>query len=262
MGHESDPDSGGAGTGEYPEPPWRGPKLRPIQKRDPQFPRLWQRRDRCNVAGGKVDASARDEIIVGSGFDPNLTPFIRGFNDDGTGIPTINFIPLPTPPQGMFGANVALVDVDNDDTAEIFYARGPDSAFGPEVRGFQVDPGSLAVQAMTGISFFAYPSTLWPPNHDMVPIFVDMAISDDCIIANYRLLGVVSDEPETGCGSGNQSPDIQGVEAGQPDVEFEVRAERCGTGDGRTYTATYEVDDKSGNSTIVSATITVPHDKR
>jgi len=78
----------------------------------------------------------------------------------------------------------------------------------------------------------------------------------------YLLLGVTSDEPETGCGSGDQTPDIQGVEVGQPDVEFEVRAERCGTGDGRTYTAVYEALDPSGNSTTVSAVIIVPHDKR
>lgn len=46
------------------------------------------------------------------------------------------------------------------------------------------------------------------------------------------------------------------------DCTFRLRAERSGTGQGRTYTITYQVTDACGNTTLASATMTVPRDKR
>ena len=52
-------------------------------------------------------------------------------------------------------------------------------------------------------------------------------------------------------------PDIVIVD----DFTFELRAERSGTSSDRIYTITYQVTDPCGNSTLVTATVTVPHDQ-
>jgi hypothetical protein len=51
------------------------------------------------------------------------------------------------------------------------------------------------------------------------------------------------------------------VDIGTYDLDFELRAERSGKGDGREYTATYTATDTSGNVVSASATVTVPHNQ-
>ena len=46
---------------------------------------------------------------------------------------------------------------------------------------------------------------------------------------------------------------------GTPDVQFKLRAERAGGGDGRVYTIVYTASDGSGNTAVAVATVTVPH---
>ena len=71
------------------------------------------------------------------------------------------------------------------------------------------------------------------------------------------LVSVTSNEPDNGLGDGDTANDIVIVD----DFTFNLRAERSGTGQGRVYTITYQVTDACGNSTLASATVTVPHDK-
>jgi hypothetical protein len=54
--------------------------------------------------------------------------------------------------------------------------------------------------------------------------------------------------------------DVQGADFGTADLEFSVRAERSGTGTGRTYTVIYEAIDAAGNVAEVTGLITVAHD--
>ncbi len=103
------------------------------------------------------------------------------------------------------------------------------------------------------------PDTLWAPNHKMNIITADVTVADNCPIANFELLSVTSNEPDNGLGDGDFPDDIQGADPFTDDVSFEVRAERMGGGDGRVYTATYQVEDGSGNTTEGSATVDVPH---
>lgn len=103
------------------------------------------------------------------------------------------------------------------------------------------------------------PSVLWPPNHKMRTINANVTVQDNCPVTGFTLLSVESDEPDEGTGDGDFPNDIQGIEAHTADTTFQVRAERSGMGDGRTYTATYEVEDGSGNTAPGSATVEVPH---
>ena len=72
------------------------------------------------------------------------------------------------------------------------------------------------------------------------------------------LLSVTSNEPDNGLGDGDRPNDIVILD----DFTFDLRAERSGTGEGRIYTITYEVVDACGNSTVASATVTVPHSNK
>jgi hypothetical protein len=101
----------------------------------------------------------------------------------------------------------------------------------------------------------ASPGVLWPPNHEMRDVTVDVSVTDD-IDPNptRRIVQVTSNEPELGTGDGDSAPDweITG------DLTVRLRAERSGRGTGRIYTITVESTDFFGNSTIATTTVAVP----
>jgi len=102
------------------------------------------------------------------------------------------------------------------------------------------------------------PSVLWPPNHLLVPIVVSVSATDESGIASVILVSVTSNELDDGLGDGDTSGDIQGAPLGTGGTHFSLRAERSGTGQGRTYTITYRATDNAGNVTTASATVSVP----
>ena len=103
---------------------------------------------------------------------------------------------------------------------------------------------------------------LWPPNHNMSTILAEVTVTDVCDPeAAFVLAGVSSSEPDNGMGDGDTENDIQGADLGTADVEFQLRAERMGPGDGRVYTILYTASDESGNTTDSTLTVTVPHDQ-
>lgn len=67
-------------------------------------------------------------------------------------------------------------------------------------------------------------------------------------------MSVTSNEPDNGEDDGNTINDIVIVD----DSHFKLQAERSGVGTGRISTITYLVTDACGNSTLASATVTVP----
>jgi len=104
------------------------------------------------------------------------------------------------------------------------------------------------------------PEEIWPPNHHWVDIVATVTV-DDCSPYSVYLVSVESSEPANDVGDGNTEPDITGAHVGTEDYEFRVRAERSGTGMGRTYTVVYRVVDESGNEATATAYVTVPHDQ-
>ncbi|MFC3550042.1 reprolysin-like metallopeptidase [Lysobacter cavernae] len=102
------------------------------------------------------------------------------------------------------------------------------------------------------------PNLLWPPNHKMVPIQATVVASDNCPGVSFELTALVSDEPDNGTGDGDTVNDIQGAMFHTPDLDFSLRSERVGSGDGRVYTATYTAQDGSQNETSDAATVSVP----
>jgi len=104
------------------------------------------------------------------------------------------------------------------------------------------------------------PSSLWPPDHKMADIHVDMRV-EECGPYTVSLESVTSSEPDNGLGDGDTADDVQGVQAGTADYDFQLRAERAGNGSGRVYTLVYRVTDALGFETVASAIVSVPHDQ-
>jgi hypothetical protein len=106
------------------------------------------------------------------------------------------------------------------------------------------------------------PAVLWPPNHQMIPVTASLSLSDNCGAASAILTSVTSSEPDDaqGNGDGKTVNDIQNAAPGTPDLSFDLRSERAGTGQGRVYTATYTATDSSGNVATGNGTSFVPHD--
>ena len=107
------------------------------------------------------------------------------------------------------------------------------------------------------------PNTLWPPNHKLVPVSATLQVGNTCdpnpIV---QLVSITSNEPDNGLGDGDTANDIQGAAIGIDDRAFLLRAERSGKGNGRRYTATYQVEDVLGNSTTAAGHVTVPKNQR
>lgn len=106
------------------------------------------------------------------------------------------------------------------------------------------------------------PDTLWSPNHKMADITATVIATDNCPGVSFVLSDITSSEPDNGLGDGDTPGDIEGADVGTPDLEFRVRQERSGKGQGRNYTATYTAEDGSGNVTDDSAIVRVPQNKK
>ncbi len=104
------------------------------------------------------------------------------------------------------------------------------------------------------------PNVLWPPNHELRNITASIVASDVCdpdpVIS---LVSITSNEADDSQGDGNTTNDIQGAAFGTDDRSFQLRAERRGKGSGRIYTVAYTATDSSGNFTVATAEVLVPH---
>lgn len=108
------------------------------------------------------------------------------------------------------------------------------------------------------VTLNATPNVIWPPDHKMVRIGVEVSAVDDTDPSPViSLVGVTVSDPDDGQGDGHTTSDVQITEAG----EIYVRAERSGSGHDRFYTITYRATDKSGNVGFGTADVRVPHNK-
>jgi hypothetical protein len=105
-------------------------------------------------------------------------------------------------------------------------------------------------------SVSATPSTLGAPNHKMNPVSIDVKVTDNCTTPTWTVTGISSNEPPNGTGDGDTEPDW--TMAGQ---KVTLRAERAGTGSGRTYTVTVTAKDAAGNTSTGTTTVSVPHNR-
>jgi len=95
----------------------------------------------------------------------------------------------------------------------------------------------------------------------MADITADVTVSD-ILLRGAHVRARVGSRAMNGKrkGDGNTSPDWLNADFGTPDVAFQLRSERSGTGEGRVYTVNYVATDCSGNTTLASVEVRVPHD--
>jgi len=98
---------------------------------------------------------------------------------------------------------------------------------------------------------------LWPPNHKLVPVEILGVTDPEGDPISITVTGITQDEPTSGLGDGDITPDGIGVGTSQP----QVRAERAGGGNGRVYVISFRAEDGQGGSCTGSVKVTVPHDK-
>jgi hypothetical protein len=121
-----------------------------------------------------------------------------------------------------------------------------EDTLGPAIASVGVSPGAV----------------LWPPNHKMVAVAVQVVARDACDGARRapvcRLSGISSNEPVNGLGDGDTATDweITGP------LSAKLRAERSGNGSGRVYTLEVTCRDEHDNTSKRATTVTVPHDSR
>ncbi|MEO8331139.1 MAG: hypothetical protein ABI479_01800 [Gallionella sp.] len=99
------------------------------------------------------------------------------------------------------------------------------------------------------------PGTIRSPDNKLIPVNAIFTIKDDDYdhLPEIKLESITSNEPlEPG--------DIRDASFGIDDRYIKLRAHRNGSTD-RIYTVVYSATDGSGNQTLASATVTVPHDQ-
>lgn len=101
------------------------------------------------------------------------------------------------------------------------------------------------------------PTTIWPPNRKLVPITATLTVKDDYDPApEVQFVSITANEPL-------DLSDAKDVQLGTDDRQFMLKAVRKEENKvGRIYTVTYSATDGSGNKTLASATVTVPHAER
>jgi len=97
----------------------------------------------------------------------------------------------------------------------------------------------------------------------MEDVAASVAASDACGTVAVSLVSVSSSEPDNlaGNGDGDTDNDIQGAGPAAADFSFTLRAERDGAGGGRVYQVTYSAVDGSGNRSMATSSVFVPHDE-
>ena len=101
------------------------------------------------------------------------------------------------------------------------------------------------------------PIELWPPNHKFHTIYGEDCVRDACdqnVTVTFD--SASSDEPVNDNGDGNTEPDII-LECDR----VQLRAERQGGGNGRTYRLGWTAVDASGNPAKGECVVRVPHDQ-
>jgi hypothetical protein len=100
-------------------------------------------------------------------------------------------------------------------------------------------------------------STLWPPKHELVPMTVEGVTDPDGDSVTIEVASIHQDEPTTGTGPDDLTPDGFGVGTSTA----QLRAERTDSGDGRVYHVAFTADDGEGGSCLGEVTVGVPHDQ-
>ena len=110
----------------------------------------------------------------------------------------------------------------------------------------------------------ANPNNLWPPNHKMISVDIDGVMDSDAefndVTVTLQITTVTQDEPVSGTGDGDTSPDAV-IQVSDPADSVLIRAERSGNENGRVYQINFTASD-GFESCNGSVKVTVPHSRK
>jgi hypothetical protein len=174
-------------------------------------------------------------------------------NDGGSGVKSITYSATGAQPIGETTAtgDTVSVPITAEGTTTLTFSS-VDNAGNSEA------PRSVKIQldkTPPSLTCRAFPATLWPPNHKLVPVRVLVKFTDALSgIDAFQLISLTANQPIT-------PDDVAGFTIGKPDVLGLLRAERDGYRADRIYTLTYQGNDVAGNTASCSTDVTVPHDQ-
>jgi hypothetical protein len=214
----------------------------------------------CGVSGEWCDSAVEGATFtglwreLGTPTPPTIVPHVEGpLGDDGwyTGDVTVTWTVADpeSPVSSTSGCDAQVIDYD---TAGATFTCTATSFGGTAT---PVDVTVKRDATPPDVTCEATPSTLWPPDHRLVPVLVDIEIADATSGPGGFALTEVSTTKDAAAG------DVVGFELRAPDVEGLLRAERPGTGE-RNYRLAYVGHDAAGNADECVATVVVPHDQR
>lgn len=187
------------------------------------------------VTMNQVPVAKAKNVTVPAGPDCTANASIDDGSFDADGDP-LTLTQFPAGPYPIGTTNVVLTVMDpSGATSQAMATVTVGDSTGPDVTAVSVSPDSL-----------------WPPNHQMVPVTVSYNVTDSCSSASC-VLSVSSNEPVNGQGDGT-APDWVIVD----DRHVILRAERTGKGSERVYTIKIDCTDALGNHTIKTVTVKVP----
>lgn len=96
---------------------------------------------------------------------------------------------------------------------------------------------------------------LWPPNHKMRTIALDVQGTN---LAGWAITGAWSSEADNGTGDGDTAGDVGAIAADGHSIS--LRAERAGGSSGRTYTIQIMAWSPSGGIAYTYPVAVAPHD--
>jgi len=112
------------------------------------------------------------------------------------------------------------------------------------------------------ITLVVSPTTLWPPNHQMVLVAKGIIAIDDVDGAPQFDVTVSAVEGNVSIGKEKNNPDWNIVKNLDGSVDVWVRAERVNTKAGRVYTISVTASDANGNAATRTGTVSVPKDSK
>jgi CSLREA domain-containing protein len=195
------------------------------------------------ITGGGGNLSWPDATCPGINQDPLLEPLA---NNGG-----------PTQTMALMPGSAAI------DTAVLANCPATDQRGVPRPQGAGCDIGAFELEVTNNppscASVVASPNRLWPPNHKLVLITLSGATDPDGDTVTLTVTGVTQDEPISGLGPGDLSPDAQ---VGPQSNKVFIRSERSDTGNGRVYRISFTGADGKGGTCSGTAKVGVPKTQR
>lgn len=200
-------------------------------------------------SGYNLDDGASCGFTAAAHSHSNTSPLLdsAGLKDNGGPTQTVALEPgspaVDAIPNGTSGCGTSVTA----DQRGVSRPRGSGCDLGAFELEVDTTPPALTVSVAPGL--------LWPPSHQYVTVRATVTATDDSgKNPAIELQSVISNEADNGPGDGNTMNDIVVVDQ----RTLQLRAERNEKGTGRIYTITYRATDGSNNSSVRSATVTVP----